>query len=189
MNNRLPDDVAQKVKRAVYKAADDQHYLAMNRVQSGNFMNQLVDRAEIGGKLADFMQRSAVRTYIKDTILNRYSKDKAQEACPDDVSSIIQSLMGMPVYHVGGDASVSLFRSASEDSGKDYVIVSDGTYTKWETALRKALLFAVTKPFRRNASRTHILLLLYSQGRVIAPADKKCVSEALAMAGVKAFFY
>jgi hypothetical protein len=72
---RVPDDI-RDVFEAVYKKADDHKYIAKGRPENSLFMNQLVADPAIGGKLGEHMAKSKVKTYIKDTILNRYAKEK-----------------------------------------------------------------------------------------------------------------
>ncbi|EFB9761459.1 hypothetical protein FA678_23300, partial [Escherichia coli] len=89
MSNLIPDKIAKSIKQTVYNEADKVNYLSRTRTENGNFLAQLVSMPSVGGKLSQYMRKDAVRTYIKDAILNRYSKDKTGEAKPNDVEEII----------------------------------------------------------------------------------------------------
>ena len=76
MANRLPPQVRTKITKLVYEKADEFGYMECDRVQNSQFMDILVEDREVGGVLQQYMQKERVRTYIKDTILNRYTKDQ-----------------------------------------------------------------------------------------------------------------
>lgn len=192
MSSKVPDEVEKKVKVLVYNAADEFNYLASSRIENGKFLDSLVARDDVGGQLSSFMKKAEVRTYIKDAILNRYSKDQTQQAKPKDITKIIKKNFGFEVGLVEEDkrSNVALYKSVSSERPNCYVVVSEGTYIKWETALRKALLFLPGKPFAENGQNTiHIMLNVFAQHRKITPADKKCLLSALGRFGVTVYIY
>ena len=72
MANALPKNIQAKVKRAVYKKADEFGYMECGRIESGRFLDILVDDPDVGKIIIEYMPKERVRTYIKDGILNAY---------------------------------------------------------------------------------------------------------------------
>lgn len=189
MSTKLPFEVAKEVKKVVYEAADTADYLAMSRPDSGKFLDSLVIRDDVGGVIEKFVKKPKVRHYIKDAILNRYSKDKAKEAKPDELTSIIKNIYNLDCEESYTEERLSLFRVTTGSRENEYVVVTDGTVLKWETALRKALFFIAGSPFSKNAKHTHILLMLYARHRKLTPSDKSHLEKALAISSAVPFVF
>lgn len=186
---KVPSSVAQEIKSAVYKRADRVNYLARSRVDNSVFLDQLVSSPEVGERLGEFMQKAEVRTYIKDAILNRYSKDKSVEEKPNNLEEIIDCKLGLVVEFMERDArnNVGIYKVEAQPL---FVVVSDGTLLKWETALRKALLCIATHPFGCNSnSTTHILLTLFARYQKVPPSDLKALRKALSHCSAIPFVY
>jgi hypothetical protein len=179
MSNKPPKDVAQQVKEAVYKKADDFEYLTRSRTCNGQFLDSLVLDPMVGDKLVSYMSRAEIRTYIKDAILNRYSKDKTLVAKPKNVSDIIYTRFSVEAEKIEKNArlKISLYKGIESNC---YVVVAEGTYLKWETALRKAILYIPDKPFcEKNNVQIYILLNVFAQHKKIAASDKDFLLKAL----------
>jgi hypothetical protein len=189
VSTKIPQNVAQQVKQIVFDAADEVDYLAMARPDSGAFLNGLVTRPDVGGEIVKYIKRDEVRHYIKDAILNRYSKDKTKEATPDDLKSIVKSTYGLDAEESHRGVKLCLYRSTTPDRPSEYVVISEGTILKWETALKKALLFISSKPFSKTANEVHILLLLFTQHKPVPPSDKKSLENALKRCGAKPYIF
>ncbi|WP_375599074.1 hypothetical protein [Devosia sp. Naph2] len=178
MSNTPPIEVARLIKDKVYEAADQAHYLTNSRTQNSQFIASLVDEAEVGGVLKGFMAPGEVRTYIKDAVLNRYSKDKAAEAVPDDFEALLARKFGKTYVEMERlDGGWLRLHRCLDKPG--YVVTSVGTYLKWETALRKALLYIPGKPFSQGPNSVEVLLLLYAQGRRVTDPDRRLLEDAL----------
>ncbi|MCA9469497.1 MAG: hypothetical protein KC643_29200 [Nitrospira sp.] len=185
MSNKLPAEVAKQVKEIVYEAADNVDYLAMARTDSGKFLKSLVEKKEVGGVISQYVNKPEVRHYIKDAILNRYSKDKTGDAIPKDIRSIIKNEYGFDSEESHKEEKLRLFRAVGHGHEGEYVVVSDGTMLKWETALRRALLFIAGNLFTHKAKRINILLMLFAQHKKVTPSDKKHLEKALAISDAK----
>lgn len=186
--NNLPKRNRKKVFDAAYKKADEFGYMRCDRVRSGQFMDMLVDDPEVGLILIEYMPKERVRTYIKDTILNRYTKlmnskalaSKTPEATVLEVYGESAAVIGR---HDSKGNELSILRA---ESGKIYV-VSSGTVLKWETALRKALeIIASTPTLTINDKAPSICLKLSAPE--MTEADKNLITKALGAVGVKAVF-
>lgn len=190
MANRLPQQVREKLIRIVYKKADEFGYMECDRVTSGQFMDMLVDDQEVGGVIRQYIQKERVRTYIKDTILNRYTKDATSKM----LSSKTPEQTIEEEYGEAADVIQKIKGSAYDchvlrsEYGNIY-IVSEGTFLKWETALRKGLEVIANEPNLTIEGRVPSLCLKLSlAGQALTEADKKLIRTALAAAGVKATF-
>jgi len=189
MSNKVPDNVSKSIKELVYEEADKEGYLSRSRTDNGKFLARLVATPNVGGKLSQYMKRAEIRTYIKDAILNRYSKDKRQEERPNDLSEIIKQCKAYEALLIDNesDSNVSLYKSPSDSC---FIVVSDGTVLKWETALRKALLYIASKPFSRNSNATiSIILTLFAGYKKVPSSDLHQLEQALTMCNATPYIY
>jgi hypothetical protein len=185
---KIPRDIANELKERVFQKADEVGYISLSRNDSQDFMDELVRAEDIGQVIAQFRGNARVRTYIKDAILNRYSKDKARDARPSNLSTIIKQLFNHDAYAIEKDCDIDLYRFTDE-SEPHYIVVANGSYLKWETALRKALLYSPGKPFSKEGKALSIMLTLFCGGSRINNADKKHLREALSACNAKVYFY
>lgn len=189
--NNLPKAVRKEIFDAVYKKADEFGYMKCDRVQSGQFMDSLVDDPDIGARLGEYMPNERVRTYIKDTILNRYTKNANSHALASITSEgTIKKVFGEEAAVIGNVTSkgnvLSILRAS--DTGNIFV-VSSGTTLKWETALRKALEIIASRPnLTVNNKVPSICLKLSAANPTLTEADKEAIQSALGAVGVKAVF-
>jgi hypothetical protein len=175
---KVPYDVAKEIKELVFEEADQVRYLSQSRTNNGVFLENLVNKPEVGGRLADYMAKTEVKTYIKDAILNRYAKDKLSQQRPTELKSVIQTIIGLTNAELVEESAakgIKLYKASDK-----FVVVSDGTYLKWETALRKALLFISNKPFAQDSSSVSILLTLFARHQKVPASDNKHLAKALA---------
>lgn len=190
MANRLPKQIREKVTRTVYEKANDFGYMECDRVTSGQFMDTLVEDPEVGGIIRQYIQKERVRTYIKDTILNRYTKDATCKMLsfktPEQTITEEYGETAFVIQKIKGSAyDCHVLRS---EHGNIY-IVSEGTFLKWETALRKGLEVIASEPnLTREGKVPSLCLKLSLAGQALTEADKKLIVTALAAAGVKAAF-
>lgn len=186
----LPKKVKEKIKKIVYKKADEFHYLECGRKESGTFLDNLVNDPEVGQILKEYMPKEKIRTYIKDGLLNAYAKKHTKKTLAAfSPESTIQKIYGThaSIIHSGKGKQSDIFVLRAEN-GTIYV-VSGGTVLKWETALRKALDIIANEP---NLTINHIppsiCLQLSMTGIALTEADKKHIITALKAVGVKAIF-
>lgn len=129
----LPKAVEKRIKGLIYERADAFGYACRNRTDNSIFMDELVSDPEIGGILREYYPGERVRTYIKDAVLNAYTKQKNKQILNAlDLPKILTRLYGEDISFVQNiDTDTSLLRA---QSGRLYV-VGKGTILKWETAL------------------------------------------------------
>lgn len=153
-------------------------------------MDSLVEDPEIGGVLKDYYPKERVRTYIKDGVLNAYTKAKKKQLLssqsPEEIAvrtfskqaSVIQKLTGK-------NEGVYVLRAVD---GEIFVI-SSGTVLKWETALRKSLDLIANEPGLTIGSvAPKICLVLAETNQCLTEADRVHIRKALSSVGVKAEF-
>ena len=188
MSNKVPDEVAKTIKQLVYSEADNFHYLSRSRPDNGRFIERLVASQDIGGVLRAYMDRAEVKTYIKDAILNRYAKDKRINGRPNDILSKCKAFFDLnDLLESDSEADLILFKSSQSSV---YIVVSEGTYLKWETALRKALLYVASHPFGQNGkNHIHLVLSLFARNRRIPESDKALLRNALENVSAKVIFW
>lgn len=185
--NKVPTKIQKEIKAAVYAKADAHGYMSKDRTDNGIFMDNLVKDREVGERLADFMSRSEIKTYIKDAILNRYSKDKTSEQLDGDVSPYIKAVFGGASLETEkwNKERVSLHRV---EDGR-YVIVARGNFLKWETALRKALEIIERCPGLPPEGQTlNVMLVICSAGKHLTGPDRTAVERSLRYIGIHVVF-
>lgn len=189
MSKKVPEDVAKEIKEYVFHEADRVNYLARSRTDNGVFLAQLVSKPEVGDKLSQYMKKAEVRTYIKDAILNRYSKDKAQDERPKILEPIILNIMGIETNLIEQESvnQIMLYKSSKNSC---FVVIADGTFLKWETALRKALFFIASKPFSEQSGvSVNIILTLFARYQKVSPSDLRNLQKALSLCNAIPFVY
>lgn len=190
MANALPKKIQEQIKKVVFKKADEFGYMECGRIESGKFLDMLVEDEEVGKVISEYMPKERVRTYIKDGILNAYTKAFTKKALASSTpEKTIQEIYGDEalIIHEGKGKQSGLFVLRSS-SGKIYV-VSGGTVLKWETALRKALDIIASKPnLVIDGCAPFICLKLSTAGQSLTDADKSHIIAALSAVGVKAVF-
>ena len=185
-SKNIPESIRTQIFDLVYAKADGHGYAYRNRKDNSDFMNDLVESPEVGGILSQYMEQARVRTYIKDTILNRYTKDlKAKRFGKGSLTDILSDVYGVDAVWVGDSSSnISIFHSEPNE----FYVVGKGTVLKWETALRKALEYVVRANNDIKTASIHICLLLAVMNDDMTQADKEQIAEALTRVGVEVFF-
>ena len=161
----------------------------MTTTQAGVFMNLLAERPDVGGEIVKYMKRERVRTYIKDAIINNYSKDKTTEAMPNNPKPIIKSIFGVDAEESHKEVSLQLYKSVSMTRPNEYIVISEGTVLNWGSALKRALLFIAAKPFSKTASNVYILLFLFAQHKPLTLTDKETMEKALDKCDARPFIF
>jgi len=161
-----------------------------SRIESGRFLDQLVDDPEVGCVLIQYMPKERVRTYIKDGMLNAYAKALTKKTLSTSTpEQTIHDTFGATAFVIQqGKGKLSGLFVLRSESGDIYVL-SGGTVLKWETALRKALDIIANEPnLIVDYKAPAICLKLSLSGQSLTEADKTHIVTALDAVGVKAVF-
>ncbi|MFK7759630.1 MAG: hypothetical protein AB8C13_06760 [Phycisphaerales bacterium] len=189
MSKKLPSEIAETIRELVYQEADLHGYISKSREKNSVFISELAANRKIGGVLSEYIKQPKIRTYIKDAILNKYTKELAKNARPQNYSEIIFSTLGINVDHIDccKNSGIDLYKSPPST----FVVVSNGSVIKWETSLRKALLYIPEKPFASTEQKNtiHILLTLYAKNRRVSELDKQQIVNALKICNASVHIY
>lgn len=182
----LPDKVRDQVFEVVYKMADEHKYLAKGRVENGTFMNQLVKHPQVGEQLAEYMAKGHIKTYIKDTILNRYAK--VRRSLPQDVDEILSQHYPTKIHEIEYVQADHL--SLHRTNQNKYLVVARVNYLKWETAIRKIALYVASKSDSQlNELDLDLVTIIFEQGCPVNTADRDLVSRGLKLLGIKTIWW
>lgn len=184
MATEIPKVVRERIRKYVYVRLDGENYLMASRTANARLLENLCSDPEVGGVICQYYPKERVRTYIKDAIFNRYAKEHKIGMRPkaEKIEAFCREC-----YHVSdfkpldpGVKGVVLLKSVASPI---YAVVVEGTFLKWETALRKGLLYVAGHPFGVNEQNTvHIVLSLFMSGVSQTPVEIKQFRRALSRA-------
>jgi len=186
MAKLLPHKKSQQIREIVFNRADEYGYMSRNRHENSQFMDSLVEDAKIGGVLREYMPKENVRTYIKDAILNAYTKRRKNMILASNTPvDTVKQVYGIETNEIHTEGGVTICQSAD---GRLFV-VSQGTVLKWETALRKALEIIARRPgLSANGVKPFICLYLAIVNSTTTDGDRKHITDSLAAISVKVRF-
>jgi hypothetical protein len=177
----IPSSIKSVVEDRCFILLDEWKYLNRSRAENGKFMNQLVAHPEIGQRLQEFIDAGATRKYIKDVIVNKYAKKK--RIMPREIEAVLRSISSDVLEEIDWveEDHLSLHRAYD---GR-LVVTARTTYVKWETGLRKILLYANAKPALRNTAQgVTRVLAVFEHSSDVNETDRDELRSALAMIGV-----
>ncbi len=186
----LTPQTKQKIRQEIFRKADEFGYASSGRIDSGHFMDKLVEDPNIGGVLKEYMSKEKVRTYIKDSELNAYTKQITRNILSHvSPERIVELTLHVHAHRIqkgkGKNSNVFVLRS---DAGELFV-VSGGTLLKWETALRRAIEIIASQPGLSPEGKTpKICLTLAAYSQNLTEADKNFIITALQAINVSAYF-
>ena len=179
----LPKKLQKEVREAIYKRADEFGYAYRGRRENGGFMTSLISDPEIGGRLAEYMPKGNIRTYIKDAVLNKYTKDIINRSLTEiDPVGIVRKVYEEESTEISSKAFVHICANKAK-----VFIICDGTVAKWESALRKALETASNLP-NEDEKQIEICLKLASLGSSTSKGDKSLITKGLSFIGAEVYF-
>ena len=189
MAHSIPKDVAKQIKAKIFAILDEKDYLHQSRKENGQLMDELVSDDEIGGVLGEYIPKSSIKTYIKDAVLNLYSKAAYQKLFSvENVELKISEKEGLGVNRIEGSyANKILFLRAENGT---LIVAGIGTVTKWETALRKALEFIEKSPKlppQNGVMKKYICLS--SKDKVITQNEYNHIQRTLSIIGANVIIF
>ena len=171
----IPESTRRQIFAEVFRLAEETSYIECSRIQNSQFMARLVADPKIGGKLAEYLGHERVRTYIKDSILKRYAKERNKpKTC---LTSCARRLLG-----ANADSCDSGVREISVHCCDGvYLVMTAIQFSKWEVGLRRLLLYIAGR--RRIEIATPKLAVLLHGFRSNLQ-EREMVERALALANV-----
>ncbi len=188
MRVTLPKNVEKSIKDYVFKLADKEDYLSTSKIDNGLFIDRLVSDTNAGKKVEQYTKKENVRTYIKDAVLNRYTKHCREKNKPQGLEEFFSLMFNDKCHKIESSKNTTLLRCSSKAS-YTHIISVDGTYAKWETALRKALLYSGIKPFASKVENRILIHLNLFTPKHVTESDKMAIRKALQIIGAKCDFY
>ena len=187
MAKKLPSEKAKRSKQLIFQRADEFGYATSGRIENGRFLDELVNDPDIGGVLKEYMEKERIRTYIKDGVLNAYTKKLTKAALAmNSPAAIVQSVYAVEAVEIQTYEQVTVLRAP--ETGAIYVI-SKGRVLKWETALKKALELIAREPnLVSEDSAPDICLHLAMLNSSLTDSEKDFIRTSLSIIGVKAVF-
>lgn len=187
MANKLPKNIADQVRDKIYERAESFDYSSRTRTENSHFMDDLIEDPEIGGVIRSYLPAERVRTYIKDAVLNAYKKSRVRDLLDSlDINAVLLYVFGVETELIQKlNAESSVYRT---ENGQ-LIVVSKGTYVKWETALRRALEAIAKFPKADEDKQNPLICLMLAVQNGEAPdADKTFIKKALGAIGVGVYF-
>lgn len=178
----IPSNIKTLVEERCFELLDEWRYLNRSRVENGRFMDQLVFHQEVGKKLQEFIDTAATRKYIKDVIVNKYAKKK--RVMPRNIETVLRSVSNCDFNEIDWveDDHLSLHRT----SHGLLVVTARTTFVKWETGLRKILLYVNLKPVLRDPAQTvEKVLAVFEHSLDVNETDRCELRSALEMIGIR----
>jgi len=178
----IPSNIKALVEDRCFQLLDEWRYLNRSRIENGRFMDQLVAHRDVGQKLQEFIDAAATRKYIKDVIVNKYAKKK--RAMPREIDAVLKVITTDLLEEIDWveEDHLSLHRA----SNGRLVVTARTTFVKWETGLRKILLYVNLKPVLRDPTQNVTkVLAVFEHSSDVNESDRNELGSALGMIGVR----
>lgn len=121
MAKKLPSEKAKRIKQLIFQRADEFGYATSGRIENGRFLDELVNDPDIGGVLKEYMEKERIRTYIKDGVLNAYTKKLTKAALAMNLpAAIVKSVYAVEAVEIQTYEQVTVLRAP--ETGAIYVI-------------------------------------------------------------------
>jgi len=187
MSSAAPKRVMDEIYAEVCRQADAHRYMLKGRVENSKFMDDLAKHPKVGKRLQEFQPPEEIRHWIKDVALHNYSAEKRQ--APRDIDDLLRATVRKEVTELDYDAAdrLSVHRAADGEC----LLVARGTYIKWETALRKLLLYRARRAQQAKGANVAFRMFLYVHlvdGETVNAGDRRLVDEALRLINVTALW-
>lgn len=187
MSRKIPPAIKKEIYKDFVSQAVSVGYGNINRAESNKFIDDLMNDPLIGGKIGGYLKKDKVRTYIKDSLLNHYTKQL--NAIPQDVFEHIKEVFGQNAAEISYEKANRVSFHKFEDQPNQFLVVARGTFIKWETAVRKALNYIICLPIDNlNNSNIKILLVIRADSKTITNPDKEALKRALDIIDVHVSF-
>ena len=184
MTVNIPGPSRQNIFDAAFRELDDFQYLTKTRPENADLLDRMVDHPDIGVKLRGYIPSERVRTYIKDTIINRYAKVRTE--LPQDVNDYLKVICSDDIYEIDYLAKDHVSLNRTSKNGYYAVARSKRGHTSWPIALRNLLFYLARLPDCPPEGCTEFVkvLIIFCHGVSLNSGDKEIVDKALSHADV-----
>lgn len=123
----MDKDIRIKVFEYIYSRANEESFMALNPSESSRFQGELVSDPA----LEKIAKEKLTRKYIKDTVLNKYSKDQ-RYILIDDLIAVIEGLLAENIE--GKELNNGIFKIKFMGS---IIECTSTSFFEWHTALKR----------------------------------------------------
>lgn len=167
---KIPEDIFNRVKDSLWGQADRDSWISLSdQVKSGMYEQWSTD-SQVGGVLSQFMDKAAIRVYLKDTIMKPYVRDRTSNG------SEIMKALGISV----DDIAIQDFEKPHGRFLFSKRVVCWGQARDW-----KAILLAVYERAYRNTGEPYAAVLSRGVGKMAQPYERSLVSDLAKRLGIK----
>lgn len=167
---KVPPRVKERVFLKVSELADAHGYLRQKRPANGVFIEGLLTDPEVGEVLAEHLERSRVKDYIKDGLLKEYAEGKRRRLS-DPNDAVPRKFRGAVLVEKKSDVWKFMMSGLC-------IIATRCSFKHWEIGVKKAALAASA------ATGEPKMLLLIHPDTPLNGGDKKQTEHALRALGV-----
>jgi hypothetical protein len=182
---KIPNTIRNEVVELVERRADAHSYMSRSRTENREFIQQLTTDPEIGGRLADFMSKERVRTYIKDSILNAYAKRKNYGRTRPNYIELLGGFFSEEISQIEttGGSLTPLIVARGENLG--LLVAKVGSVLKWETAVRHIAEYLVKTDNLGGQTEVTKVVILQGDHLSMNSAQKAALRAAGNILGVQ----
>lgn len=167
----VPREVLVSIRSTLWRRADDADWDILTPSEKTIYYENWSRDAEIGGRLANYMDVAAVRVYIKDTLLKAYTRER-------------ESNLDLPKQVLKIPGSLQVDQRYIKPHGARF---EDGRVVAWGKASNwKHVLLAVhERTFNRNDYWAHGIMLTHALPRYEADEARRMVEDAAKRLDIK----
>jgi hypothetical protein len=182
---KIPPAIRDQIVELVALRADAHSYMSRSRTENREFIQQLTLDPEVGGRLADFMPKERVRTYIKDSILNAYAKKKNYGRIRPNYIDILSEYFSEEISQIetAGGSLTPLIVARGKASG--FVVAKVGSVLKWETAVRHIAEYLVKTNNLGGQAEVAKVVILQGDHFSMNSAQKAALGAAASVLGIR----
>ena len=175
MSLQIPNHIVDAAYEVAADEAKSSDYISMSLAERGNFIDRLVLHPNVGGRLKEYLNLTALRTYIKDALLRKYAKK--QRAATGGDETHLQKAFGR-FAQIGSKKDRKAYLLERSEGGKVFAAVA--YHPRWEVGLRNLLLYRATC----NADSASMALVIVCPTGHVNGADKSMIEKALSSIAV-----
>lgn len=181
MSVSIPTSIRENLISRVSRLAEEHGYLNRTAAENNQFMSSLIKDPEVGGRVAEFVGKIGVKTYIKDSLLRKYAQRRRRPSkqTSEYLRPVAPGIKLAPLTS-SNRTGVDLYRL--EDGG--VAAAAFTSYRKWETGLRKLLQFVAARHSLAD-ERICFYLIIFDPSTHVIQSDRELVGRALRLIGVE----
>lgn len=160
----VPDALRREIKDLLWHYADELGWVALTDADKAKWYGIWTESADVGKRLAPFLDPRKVRVYIKDSLLKPYTRERMSDMAP------IARLLGIP-------EDVMVSREFIKPHGR---LLSDGRVIAWSKAedWKLTLMAVYERAFTARGARPFGVALVEASTKHPDLDSREVVEEA-----------